>query len=189
MANRDNPNGAKPVKHLNGSPWNGAMNRYAIPAADGTATFVGDFVKLYGTGTAEGVNQVIQAAATDRLVGAIVAFEPDPTNLSATHRTALTLRYCWVADAPDTVFEIQEDSDISTLALADIGENADIVVGAGNTSTGMSGMELDSSDHKAATAQLRILRAVQRPDNVVLETNCRWEVLINEHEYSQATGT
>ena len=189
MANTDIVNGFTPVKHLNGSTWNGQVNYYKIPAADGTATFVGDIVKLYGTATAEGIPQVIQAAAADvLLVGAIVSFEPDPANLSLTYRTASTLRGCYVADSPDTVFEAQEDSHASTLALADVGENCDFVVAAGDTTTGKSGMEIDSSDHVATTQQIRILRAVQREGNTAASAHCKWECYINEHAYRTTAG-
>ena len=189
MANRDTPNGLKPIKHLNGSPWNGSLNRYAIPAADGTATFKGDLVKHYGTNDVNGIPQVIQAAAADAvLIGVIVDFEPDPTNLESKYRLANTLRYCWVCDDPTVIFEIQEDSVGGSIALADMGKNADVVVGAGDTNTGASGMELDSSDVKAATAQLRILRVVQRDDNTPVSANCRFEVLINEHSLKMEVG-
>jgi len=189
MANTNAPNGLTPIKHLNGSPWNGQVNYYKIPAADGTATFVGDLVKNYGTATADGIPQVIRAAAADAvLTGVIVAFEPDPTNLSSVHRTASTLRGCYVADSPDTIFEIQEDAVGGTIALADMGKNADVVATAGDTTTGKSGMVLDSSDVKAATAQLRILRTVQREGNTAASAYCRFEVLINEHTYKMEAG-
>ena len=51
MANSDAPSGFKPVKHLNGNPWNGKVNVYYIPATDGTATFIGDAVKSAGSAT------------------------------------------------------------------------------------------------------------------------------------------
>ena len=68
-----------------------------------------------------------------------------------------------------------------------VGNNADVVVGSGSTTTGSSGMELDSSDVKTATAQLRILQLVQREDNAVGD-NANWEVMINEHRLTTTTG-
>ena len=58
---------------------------------------------------------------------------------------------------------------------------------AGNTTTGASGMELNTADHKTATAQLRIMGLVQRPDNSV-GVNAKLAVLINEHFYKSTTG-
>jgi hypothetical protein len=186
MANLSRVNGLTPIKHLNGSAWNGAVNLYAIPAADGTATFVGDKVKEYGTGDVNGLNQVIQAAAGEVPVGVIVGFVPDPTNLSLVNRLASTLRYCWVADSPDTVFEIQEDNS-ATFALTMIGENANVVVGAGDAVTGASGMQLNTTSHNTTGLDLRILRVVQRPDNVV-GPYAKLEVYLNNHRYTTTTG-
>jgi hypothetical protein len=48
-----------------------------------------------------------------------------------------------------------------------------LVVGSGSTATGLSGMQLDSSDHKTATAQLRILGFVNRVDNTPASANAK----------------
>jgi hypothetical protein len=93
-----------------------------------------------------------------------------------------------VVDDPTVIYEVQEDSTGGSIAITAVGNNADVAVSAGNTTTGMSGMELDSSDVKTATAQLRILRVVNRPDNE-LGNNCKWEVVINEHIYNTTTGS
>lgn len=188
MANVNRVNGARPVKHLDGSPYNGAVNRYYLPAGDATATFVGDFVKSGGTADADGVPTIAQAAAGDPIRGVIVAFEPDPDNLGRNYRPASTARYALVADAPDLVFEIQEDAVGGALAITAVGNNADIVVGSGNTTSGASGMQLDTSDIKTATAQLRILGFVQDPKNEVGVANAKVLVSINEHELKSTTG-
>ena len=74
MANTDAPRGFSPVKHRSGLPWNGSCTRYVIPASDGTATFVGDAVKLAGTSDSTGkVPGVVQAAQGNRVVGVVVA--------------------------------------------------------------------------------------------------------------------
>lgn len=184
MANADVVKGAKPVYHPSGRI---PTRVYNIPSSDGTATFVGDFVKSHGSADSNGVPTVIQAAATDTIRGVIVHFIPNPDALGTNYRLASTARYCVVADDPQTVFEIQEDADGGALAATDVGLNADIVVGSGNTTTGLSGMELDTSDKKSATAQLRILGFVQRPDNVI-GANAKVLVKINEHELSSTTG-
>ena len=50
MANVDAAFGLKPVRHLNGSPWNGATIRCHAPAAyGGSALYVGDPVMLEAT--------------------------------------------------------------------------------------------------------------------------------------------
>lgn len=185
MPNADVIFGLRPVRHLTGCDFK--ANRYFIPATDGTATFIGDAVKLAGSADANGVPTIAQAAAGDTIVGVVVGFEVDPDNLTRKHRTASTARYAYVVDDPNVIFEIQEDADGGALAAADIGNNVDIVVGSGNATTGLSGMEIDSSTKVTTTAQLRILRLVPREDNAI-GANGKYEVLINEHQFKTATG-
>lgn len=186
MANVDRPNGLRPVKHLDGSPYNGAANLYYIDSGDGTAVAIGDAVKSSSSGDTDGIPGVIQAAAGDALRGVVVGVKPVTAD-SLIYRAASTSRYVLVADAPDLIFEVQEDSVGGALAVTDIGRNADITVAAVNTTTGTSGMELDSSDIKDATAQLRVFGLVQRADNAV-GTNAKWLVMINEHELKGTAG-
>jgi hypothetical protein len=198
MANLDAPKGAVPVQHLDGSPWNGKVGMYLVPSSDGTAVFVGDFVKLAGSaGSAgtevngidcEGIPTIAQAAAGDTtIVGVVVGFLADQDNLMRKHRAASTNRIALVADGPDVVFEIQEDSDGAALAVTDTGNNADIVVGTGSSTTGLSAMEIDSSSKVATTAQLRLLNLVKRPDNTV-GNQAKWHVMINEHVFKTTAG-
>ncbi len=188
MANVDAPNGLRPVKHLDGSPYNGMANRYYVPASDGTAIFLGDAVVHAGSADADGIPSVAQAAAGDAdIIGVVVGIEPR-TDEDLNFRAASTERYLLVADAPDLVFEVQEDSAGGALAATNVGQNADIVVGTGNSTVGRSAMELDSSSATAATAQLRILSLVQRADNEIGD-QAKWLVMINEHAHKITAGT
>lgn len=186
MANVDAPRGGRPVKHLDGSPYNGAFNRYYVPSTDATAIFIGDAVKTAGSADADGVATVAQAAAGDSIRGWVVGVEPE-TDDSLSYRAASTARYVYVADAPDLIVEIQEDSDGGAVAVASVGLNADLVVGTGSTTTGTSAMELDSSTVTASSAQLRILGLSRRPDNAT-GTNAKWLVMVNEHELKGTAG-
>ncbi len=192
--NQDIPNGLKPVKHLVGASWSGKANVYYVPDTDATAIFIGDAVKSAGSADPTGkYPTVAQAAAGNAIRGVVIGFGEspnqmiNPTNPDRVNRPADTAMYVLVVDDPNVIFEIQEDSDVSTLAAIDVGLSADIVVGAGNAKTGKSGMELDSSSKVATAATCKILRAANRDDNA-LGTNCRWEVLIVEHEMNLATG-
>lgn len=190
MANVDRPNGLTPIRHLNGSPWNGALTKCFIPATDSTAVFKGDAVVSAGSADADGVPTVARASAGSNLRGVVVAFEPVGGDLELLYRPASTAMYAYVCDDPDVVFMIQEDSVGGALGAANVGNNADLVVGAGDTSSGASNMELDSSDaiaNTTAAAQLRILGLHKTPDNEI-GTNAKWEVLINEHEFKSTTG-
>lgn len=186
MANVDAPRGLKPVRYASGAPYNGAFNRYYVPATDSTAIFIGDPVTLAGSADADGVATVAQSAAAGVIAGVVVGVEAETAD-SLKYRAASTARYVYVADDPNLLFSIQEDSVGGALAATDVGNNADIVVGSGDTNTGMSGVELDSSDKKTATAQLRIVGLDPRPDNEI-GANADWLVRIVEHAALTAAG-
>jgi hypothetical protein len=189
MANLDRPSGFKPVKHLNGSSWNGKANVYYVPASDGTALFIGDAVKSAGSADPTGkYPSVTQATAGANILGVIVGFglQPEvmsnPDNPNMKYRAALTAMYVLVVVDPFVIFEIQEDNESDDLAITDVGLCTNIAVGSGSTTTGKSGMELDSSDSETdGYGQCKILQVANRPDNELGE-HCKWEVLIVEHE-------
>ena len=193
MANSDAPSGFKPIKHLNGNPWNGKVNVYYIPATDATATFIGDAVKSAGSATPDGLYPTVaQAAAGDAIRGIVVGFSDQPyvsvntDNLNEKYRAASVARYAFVVDDPDVIFEVQEDSDGGSIAAASVGLSCDFVVGSGSTVTGKSGMEIDSSDVATAAGQFKLLRVSNKVGNE-LGNYCKWEVLFREHEMLAAT--
>lgn len=196
MANTSRVNGLNPVKSTIGGANQGQVNTYFIPSGDGTAVFVGDAVKADSTGdptasggSALGVQSVIQAAATNALLGVVVGFAVNPTNLNTPqYRAASTGRYVLVADSPDQLFEIQTSN--GTLTVADVGLNANIAVAAGSTTTGASGMTLDvATIQTTATLPLKIMGFVQRPDNDNTAANSKVIVKINNHQLGASTGT
>jgi hypothetical protein len=123
--------------------------------------------------------------------GVITAFEPDPENLTLKYRKDDTARYCHVCVDPDVIYWVRDNAD-SAMTKADIGGNADgIFTHGGNTTTGISKMELDS-DTQAETAALPllILAVADVEDNEFdgsTDTHIIWEVLINMHQL-RATG-
>jgi hypothetical protein len=193
LANTDRPQGLVPVKSVTGGPWNGATNMYLLASGNATATFIGDLVKLAGSAGAagtfvngidvEGMPTIAQSAAGDTHVGVVVGFLPNQDNLVLRHRAASTNRIALVVDDPQVVFEVQEVSGGTALTVTEVGLNANVVVAAGSTTTGMSGMELNNAS-EAATADLdlKIMGMVPRVDNVIGE-HCKWLVLINTHSY------
>jgi hypothetical protein len=197
MANTSRVNGFRPIGHLNGSPWNGKVNRYWVPASDGTAMFVGDIVKLAGVADVDGTQGIIQAAATNVPVGVVVGFEPNPDNLMQVHRVASQNlasqnagRWAYVADSPDLVMECEEDAIGGTIPIGDSGLNADFVVAAGSATTGQSGMSLDSSTtDTTSTLTMRILGWIPRPDNEVGVANAKMKVAFNVHQYGSVGTT
>ena len=191
MANVSRINGLKPVKHTTGAPYNGQFNKYFIASGNGTATFVGDLVKLAGSASADGYPTVIQAAAGDTPVGVVVGFEKDPADLNTPiYRRASTNRVVFVADSPDLICEVQEDAVGGALAVTNVGQNADVVVGSGSTVTGASGVQLDSSTaNTTSTLVLRIVGFADRADNEIGSANAKVLVGFNVHQYGSVGTT
>lgn len=198
MANTDAAFGLKPVQHLDGSPWNGKVNMYYIPADYGTALFVGDPVVSGGTSGAagvvvngidvEGISTIAAPTAGSTLRGVVVGFLPLQNDLTKLHNPSSTARIALVCDAPDVVYEVQEDSDTSTIQATEVGFNADMATyAAGNAVSGRSSVELDSSTAVSGAAQFRILGLVKRPNNA-LGSFAKWLVVINEHEFKTSVG-
>jgi hypothetical protein len=193
MANLDNPNGFTPIGCMSGADWHSKLRDVCFLASDSTATFIGDLVKLSGTGSTDGLYPAVaQCAAGDSAVGVLVSLTPDfeseSTLSAANYRLASTLRYGKVAWGSDVLYSAQEDSVGGAMAVTAIGGNVDVVVGSGNTITGLSGMELDSSS--VGTGNTLALR-VHKVDNTIgnaLGTNARWVVSINLDQDTSTTG-
>lgn len=191
MANANTPFGMKPVRYASGAPYNGAANVYYVPASDGTALFFNDPVIIAGTGDANGVPAVTRATAgsAGRITGSVVGFVPSATLNPYGYRPASTAGYVLVADDPNILFEIQEDAVGGALAVTDIGLNADLASGSGDTNTKQSGFQLDTSTkNTTATLQLRIEGFQQRADNEV-GANAKVLVRINLPTQTGAAGS
>lgn len=95
---------------------------------------------------------------------------------------------------PDVVFlnhtsvmEAEEDSVGGSIAAVSEGLNAEVVVAAANTTTGLSQMTLDSSTVATTnTFALRLFRPVRRPGNTVATANSRWFVTPLELDIAEA---
>lgn len=190
MANVNRPNGLRPVRHIDGSAWNGQIETFAVLAADATALFVGDVVKLSGTADASGVAAITRLTAnTDLPAGVIVGFTPDYSNLNipSQYRAASTARYALVCTDPTAVYEVQATG---TTVVADVGLNAGVTFTAGSTSTGISGMQLDGTTKATtATLPLKILGWVQRADVDIADgTNMKVNVLLNTNNFAGGTA-
>jgi hypothetical protein len=189
MANADAPRGLAPYGYRNGKPYTGAANKYHVPASDETALLINDPVKLAGSADATGrYATVTRAAAGDPILGVVVGIDA-PLADSTIYRVASVATYVLIADDPDLIFEIQEDSAGGALTANSVGLNADLVAGTGSTFTGMSGFELDSSTaDTTASLDFQIIGLSPREDNV-LGTNAKWLVKPNNHaRAAAATG-
>jgi hypothetical protein len=191
--------GFRPVKHITGAPYNGQLNRYMISASDAAATNVGDFVQLdtnpalvdtVGFGVYPAVKRIASGTAVP-IVGVIVGFEPDFSNLnSPNYRAASTRRVALVADAPDLIFAAPQDGIGGVVAAASVGLNVAINLGAAGTSGAYnSGMSVDSSTVLGtSTLPLQVMGITASPDNSETSTARPAEVLVrvNTHQYGAA---
>ena len=201
MSSVSRVNGFTPVKHLNGSPYNGAANLYFLAAANADVVMVGDVVKIEGSSRdPSGAPTVARHAggATEAAVGVVTAIlfsgvgdvqnVPPVTDLDVPiYRRASTNRYVLVADDPTIVFEAQTTA---ALLAADVGLNAEVDVTAGSTTSGASGMAIDmAAKATTATLPLKIVGFPNRPDNQLSDTYTRAYVVINNHQLKGGTGT
>lgn len=201
MANVDRPNGFKPVGTLSGSPWQGSVRQYSLDATH-AALAVGDLVEM----TADGYPDIFTAGGT-QLLGVVVACYPHTAvdklgkqgdsfmstgsidlDIPNKNQVALnTVGVIAVATAPDIIMEAQEDGDTDPLELADVGQNVEIIGGGPAATTGISGMEIDSSSHATTnTLPLRLLGLAQRPDNEYItggQAHTRWLVTPANHTF------
>lgn len=206
MANTSRINGFKPVKHLNGSPYNGQANIYEVPAGEAVPVFVGDFVKLSdsaATGGFPAVESVVAASSQVNavpIIGAVVGIinaklDPVDGNMTAgsialdtpVYRAASTKQYVLVADSPDLIFEAEADAAV---ALADVGLNADIGASA-HTNPLLNGASPQyvystTAPSASATRPLQILGIVKRPGNETAAAYNKVLVKITTHAYGNA---
>jgi len=186
MANPSTPFGLRPVRHISGAPWNGAIQKVWVDSNYATALFVGDPVtwatQLDEASALARYRPVITHAGTAGLVinGVIVGFAPDPDNLTYTYRPASTNRWAYIVHAtPDIVFQIRDNGD-GTPAVDWPGRNALMEAGGGgSTVTGLSSFALQAVT-PAATQNytLHMLGTSDIEDNE-MDDYAIWDVLIN----------
>lgn len=201
MPNVSRPTGYRPVKHVNGSPFNGQCTLYVVLASDSTAMAVGDLVDITGAADANGVPAITRAtSATGPFLGAVVGFLPSGTDpvggslgtgtadLSLSgFRPASTLRYALVADATDIVFEAQGNGTFVWNADPGLNANTTTTAAGANGNAGVSNMEVALSTKAVSnTLGLKILGASRRVDQDLGDTaNVKLEVMINQHRKNQ----
>ena len=186
MANVDKAFGLRALGNLSAT---GSQKQFGYQIADNQAgaIFQGDLVTLK-----DGFILQFDPSSHTAAVGVFNGvFYTDPTTGKPTFKnfypgsvniTTGTIQ-ADVLDDPNQLFIIQSDEDIEQ---ADFGKNADVVVGSGSTTTGLSAMELDSSDIGTGAAKnLKLVGIYDTPGNA-LGNFCQVVVKINEHLYGSA---
>lgn len=194
MANVNTPFGFRPVKHRNGSPYNGQFNLYEIPAGETVAVFVGDLVKSSDSDATDYYPAVERLAGSGEVVsglviGAVVGFVIPTANGTSMaldtpiYRAASTKRLVMVADATDLIFEVQDGATVAT-PVNSIGLNTGVQATAGSTVTGLSNMTTGAT---AATTTnslpLTIVGIVNRADNTPATAFQKLLVQLNQSQY------
>ena len=186
MANVDKAFGLRPLGNLSAT---GAQKQYGYQIADNQAgaIFQGDLVTLKD-GYIVQFNPATHTAAVGVFNGCNYL---DPTTGKPTWKnyypgsvniTQGTIN-ADVIDDPNQTFIIQ-NSGVS--AVSNYGKNADISVGSGNTTTGVSANELNTSTIATTAAlNLKIIGLWNVPNNAVGEFAVV-VVKINEHLYGSA---
>lgn len=198
MANTSRVVGLRPIRHLSGSPWNGALEVFYHSTADANAIYKGGLVvtdvglATPGTDPLETYGSVVTAADDDADILGVAWTFGTTRQIAAQVNNLNAVNYCPASTGmyigcivdPTVIYEIEDNG--TTLTASQIGQNADTSSNAsGSATTGRSSCVLDQDTLTAGSATLRILRLVDRPDNV-LGANAKWEVMINESIYRDA---
>lgn len=212
--NVNRPMGFRASRYLDGSPYNGQNEAYAFSASQASNAYMGDVVQIDDTNRSTAltdrylpgilfIKPVVAAATTNAVRGVIAGFVPEPEfSMSATaslglkYRVASTARYAWVVQDYGVVFEAQEDGNSYTSASSNgLNKTTDIAYTAGNSTTGVSGAQVDSSEFQTAAARpLRALRYTQRVDNFGFSaadstSYAKMDILLANSDLAQAVAT
>ena len=191
MANVDSAFGLIPIAKAGQNPNNGGETKYSIADNQSTAIFTGDPVTYKSDGTVE------VATASTAFCGVFRGcFYTDPTTSKPTWRPYFPASLSpgdavgFIVDDPMQTFIAQQDSVVSNIVAANLNENANLIFNAGNTTTGVSGVEIDSSTaDTTATLQVRLIDFYNVPSNNTTANNSILVVRINNSQLMGGTGT
>jgi hypothetical protein len=150
--------------------YNGA---YTIASALASDIFLGDTVIETATGQGTDIDVGIVGGAN---LGVFAGCRYVAANgdvvwakqwVSGTATLGGVAAEAFVYTDPNIVYSVQCNAAV---AAAEIGQFMDIVAGAGNAATGVSGFELNQSTAVATIAQFRVLRFAAAPTGIELST-------------------
>jgi len=190
MANVVEKFGLRPYRKLDGTPLVGAQNRYTIASNHSTAIFQGDLVIPLTAGNIDRHTANNSAAVIGVFNG---CFYTDPTTSKPTFRNSYPGSIvasditAFVVDDPDAVFLMDADA---AFTRADLYQNYSVSTGGGNTTTGISEVQLDVSvSGTNASFVIQAIDISQDPDNSdTTAANANVLVRINKHFYRNGTG-
>ena len=204
----DKPYGLKPVNLIGGQVFAGATRQMQIATTANvgyaTSIFYGDLVKRVADGTIEKDTGTTTATPCGVFLGCTFTnsstgqvqfqqFYPASTSVAAG-----TKIFAYVADDPDTLFQVVSCSSGTTVAAMGsevIGANIALIQNAGSAATGNSAVAIDEgTEDTTNTLPIRIIDVVR--DTVIVdpgtgaETFVEFIVKINAtmHQYNNSTG-
>ena len=200
MATTATPYGFKPLNHVGGTPYAGAVRHIKIASGFGTNIFNGSIVNIVAAGTIEVVTD-IGSNADQFPAGVIGVFVgctyTDTTSKNKTFSnhwptgTVASDAMAYVVDDPQVLFQVQADATVAQTAL---GANAPLAAvqstSTGDTTTGNSTTALDADEVTTATVAFRIVDFVESPDSTVGDAFTDLIVKFNagQHSYENSTG-
>ena len=190
----DGPYGLVPVKLLSGTPFAGVTRQMSIASNYGTAIFYGDAVKLVTGGVIE--RDTMDAAMTP--VGVFMGCSyTDPNNGQKTFNqkypasTVASDIKAYVADATDVLFKVAIVSGttvIGSMAITDIGANAQGVDNTGDSTSGNARGAINATSATTNTFPFRIIGLVEETKNSsggYTEAYVKWNA---GHQYDAVLG-
>lgn len=167
MANVSNLHGFRPLmRSITGGPGAATMPAHKL-VGDGTALFIGDVVKKAASGTKDTVCIAAGTAAANAL------------GVNLNYGAASTATNHIIIPGAWQVFETQ----IDTIAAADLDKNAALVAGAGSSTTYISGHSLNGVA-TTNTLDFHVVGLLRTPDNA-FGAYARVEVTFNNSQYGQ----
>jgi len=193
MANKDAAFGLRAIGKVGQNKDNQGLSEYGIAASTSSAIYQNDPVKATALG------KIDVAGAGGALLGSLNGvFYTDSSTSKPTWANhleasnAATDIVAFVADDPYERFEIQVNS---TLAVADVFSNGDIVYAAGDSANYISKVELNAATVTTdSDVQLKILGATKDDENNTLlnattyNANVNVVCSINEHFLAKGTA-
>ena len=199
----DKPYGLKPINLIGGQVFAGATRQMEIATTAnvgyGTSIFYGDLVKRVtggtiekdtGTTTAEPCGVFLGCTFVNSSTGQVQQQQFYPASTSVAAGTKI---FAFVADDPDTLFQVVSCSGttvVAAMGIAAIGTNIALIQNAGSTTTGNSAVAIDEGTETTTnTLPIRIIDVV-RETATGADAFVEFIVKINigTHQYTNSTG-
>ena len=183
------PYGFQPVNRIGGNPYAGSTR--LIPVDSG-AVYDGDLVELLASGKCK---VVADGTAAPQCLGVCVGVQYTNSSgqtVQAQYAPAsgVTNVVAYVVDDPTALFKVavvSSGTTMGSLTRAAVGQNAIVILNAGNANTGDSAQAIDDTTDTTATYPIRIIDVV--PETATSSTAyVEMIVKINTHSYNNTTG-